>query len=212
MLLLYQVSTKADDSMKYKMDIEKLIRDDGFIYTKDVVTAGIHKSNIKSLVESGELVREARGIYSVSSQISDEFSLLQSRCKKGIFSYGTALYFHGLSDRFPAMISMTIPQTYNVYYLQQELLNVEFHRVKPELWKVGIIEGTSPQGYKILLYDKERCICDMIKDKKKSDPQIFKQCLIEYFSSSNKNTLKLMKYAKIFGIEEKVETYMEVLV
>lgn len=143
--------------------------------------------------------------------MSDEFALLQSRCKKGIFSYGTALYFHGLSDRFPQMISMTVPKNYNVFYLKEELLHVEFHRIKPSLWDIGIIEINSPQGGKIKIYNKERCICDIIRNRKRTDPQIFTQALKGYFASKDRDNIQLIEYAKKFHIENKVQEYMEIL-
>ena len=143
--------------------------------------------------------------------INDEFVLLQSRCKKGVFSYGTALYFHGLSDRFPQMVSMTVPKTYNVFYLKEELFHVEFHRIKPSLWSLGTMEMISPQGGKIIVYDRERCICDMIRSRKKADPQVFRQAVKGYFSSKERDNIRLMEYAKKFHIVEKVQEYMEIL-
>ena len=90
--------------------LKKLVRENGYLYTKDVTNAGIRREYLKKYLEEGSLIRESRGIYSFADSINDEFVLLQSRCKKGVFSYGTALYFHGLSDRFPQMISMTVPK------------------------------------------------------------------------------------------------------
>lgn len=191
--------------------IRQLTRDDGFLYTKDVTDAGFRREQLKRMMAYGLLIQEARGIYSFTDEWTDEFVLLQIRCKKGIFSYGTALYFHGMSDRFPTSISMTIPKTYNAYYLQSELTNTEFHRVKPEWWNIGITEMPSPQGGTIRVYDKERCICDIIRNRKCTDPQIFIQALKEYFSSKNRNTLHLIEYATQFNIREKVQMYMEVL-
>lgn len=193
------------DSMK------KLLRQDGFLYTKDVVNAGIRKEALKRFLDDGSLVREARGIYSFSDRFSDEFVLLQAKCKKGIFSYGTALYFHGMSDRFPNMISLTVPKSYNVYYLQTKLSHVKFHRVKAEWWGIGIMEMTSPQGGLIRVYDKERCICDMLRDRKNTDPQVFSQAVKGYFSSKNYDMIRLMEYASHFHLEEKIQEYMEIL-
>lgn len=191
--------------------LKKITRENGYLYTKDVTDAGIRRERLKRYLEEGLLIRESRGIYSFSDTLSDEFVLLQSRCKKGIFSYGTALYFHGLSDRFPQRIVMTVPKTYNVFYLKEELLNVEFHRIKPILWDIGIMEMASTQGGKIRVYDKERCICDAIRDRKKMDPQIYIQAVKEYFALKERDYIRLIKYAQIFRIEEKVQEYMEVL-
>lgn len=191
--------------------LKKIVRDNGYLYTKDVTKAGIRREYLKKYLDRGSLIRESRGIYSFADSMSDEFALLQSRCKKGIFSYGTALYFHGLSDRFPQMISMTVPKNYNVFYLKEELLHVEFHRIKPSLWDIGIIEINSPQGGKIKIYNKERCICDIIRNRKRTDPQIFAQALKGYFASKDRDNIQLIEYAKKFHIENKVQEYMEIL-
>ena len=191
--------------------LKNLVRDDGFLYTRDVTKVGIRREQLRKYVNEGRLIKESRGIYSFADSMGDEFVLVQTRCRKGVYSYGTALYFHGLSDRFPSMVSMTVPQNYNVFYLKKELFNVEFHRIKPSLWGVGIIEMESPQGGRIFVYDKERCICDLIRGHNHTDPQIFRQAMKEYFADKNKDLIRLMEYADLFHISEKVNQYMEVL-
>ncbi len=191
--------------------LRKLVRKNGYLYTKDVTSAGIRREHLKRYLDEGSLIRESRGIYSFKDSISDEFVLLQIRCKKGIFSYGTALYFHGLSDRFPQMISITVPKTYNVFYLKEELFQVEFHRIKPSLWNIGMMEMVSPQGGEITVYNRERCICDIIRNRKRTDPQVFTQAVKRYFSSQNRDNILLMEYAQKFHIEEKIQEYMEIL-
>ena len=203
--------SKRGDAMTDLDSLKKLARENGYLYTKDVTGAGIRREKLKRYTDEGSLIRESRGIYSFADSINDEFVLLQSRCKKGIFSYGTALYFHGLSDRFPQMVSMTVPKNYNVFYLKEELLHVEFHRIKPSLWSIGIMEMASPQGGKIMVYDRERCICDIIRGRKKTDPQVFSQAVKGYFTSKDCDNIRLMKYAKEFHIEGKVQEYMEIL-
>ena len=89
--------------------------------------------------------------------------------------------------------------------------NVDFHRTIPSLWNVGITETISPQGGKIKIYDKERCICDTIRIRRQTDPQIYSQAIKGYFSSKESNYIRLMEYAKKFHIEKKVEEYMEIL-
>ena len=191
--------------------LKKLVTENGYLYTQDATEAETRREQLKKYLDSGTLIRESRGIYSFADSTNDEFVLLQSRCKKGIFSYGTALYFHGLADRFPQMVSMTVPKTYNVFYLKEELFHVEFHRIKPSLWDIGITEMISPQGGKITVYDRERCICDMIRNHKQTDPQVFVQALKGYFSSNERDDIRLQEYARQFRIMEKMQMYMEIL-
>ena len=65
-------------------------------------------------------------------------------------------------------------------------------------------------GAELRVYDKERSICDLIRDKQAMDMQLYIQAIQEYFKLAN-NARKLLKYGKKFGIEEKIRTYMEVL-
>ena len=107
---------------------------------------------------------------------------------------------------------MTVPKTYNVFYLKEELFHVEFHRIKPSLWSIGMMEMVSPQGGKIMVYDRERCVCDMIRSRKRTDPQVFGQALKGYFVSKARDNIRLMEYARKFHIEEKVQEYMEIFI
>ena len=61
-----------------------------------------------------------------------------------------------------------------------------------------------------MLYDKERCLCDLVIEKNEIDKQLYVQAIKEYFKE-NYDVRKLVKYAKVFGIEEKIRDYMEVL-
>ena len=62
-----------------------------------------------------------------------------------------------------------------------------------------------------MVYNKERCICDMIRSRKQADPQLFSQSVRGYFASKERDNIRLMEYAKSFHIEEKVQEYMEIL-
>lgn len=198
--------------MRVEEQIKELVRKDGFLYTKDVVAAGIRKEKLKELLEEGLLMREARGIYSFSDQLTDEFTLIQVRCRKGIYSHETALFFHGLTDQPPLQIAVTIPTGYCVNRIKEDFPHINFHRIKGSLWRVGITEQISPQGGAIYLYDKERCVCDIIREKEKTDPQVFKQSITEYFKDKERDSIRLMEYAKQFGITKKIREYMDMLI
>jgi predicted transcriptional regulator of viral defense system len=183
---------------------------DGIITTKQIEEAGISRTIIKSFLEVKFLIKESQGIYSLSDRLIDEYKLMQVRSEKIIFSYGTALYLLGMSDRVPHIIDVTVPQGYNVSRIKKDHASIRFHYIKKELWDLGIMSIKTPMGAIVKVYDKERCICDLIRDKKEMDMQLYTQAVKEYFKLEN-NARKLLKYGKKFGIEEKIRTYMEVL-
>ena len=188
----------------------KAAENDGIIRTRDVEEMGIYRGYLKDMVDSGSLVRESKGIYTVTSDTPDEYSLIQSRSDRLIFSYGTALYLLGMSDCVPSIIDVTVPQGYNVSRIKKSYPSIRFHYVKPDVLFEGVKTVITPQGYRVKVYDEERCLCDLIKDKKKIDKQLFTQAVKEYFAGSH-SSRKLLKMAKLFGVEDDIRMYMEVL-
>ena len=188
----------------------KAAENDGIIRTRDVEEMGINRGYLKDMVDSGSLVRESKGVYTVTSDTPDEYYLIQSRSDKLFFSYGTALFLLGMSDRVPSIIDVTVPQGYNVSRIKKTYPALRFHYVKPEVLLEGVKTVITPQGYQVKVYDEDRCLCDLIKDKKKVDKQLFTQAIKEYFAGSH-SARKLLKMARLFGVEEDTRIYMEVL-
>ncbi|MBR3917280.1 MAG: abortive infection protein, partial [Clostridia bacterium] len=108
------------------------------------------------------------------------------------------------------IFDITLPRGTNVSRLKKDNINLRCHYVDKELYEIGITETVSPQGARVKLYDKERCICDLIRNKDQVDIQIYTQAIKCYFKS-NPDSRKLLKYGKVFGIVDKIRTYMEVL-
>ena len=182
----------------------------GYIRTSDVETSGISRPMIKKYLDAGRLEQVRKGLYVLTDGFADEFALLQVQSSKAIYSYGTALYLWGLSDRTPHIFDMTFPRGTNVSRLKKDNANLRCHYVDKEIYEMGITETVSPQGATVKLYDKERCICDLIRNKDQVDIQLYSQAIKDYFKSKPDNR-KLLKYGKAFGIVDKIRTYMEVL-
>lgn len=182
----------------------------GYIRTFQIEELGVSRPMIKRYRESGMLEQVSRGIYSIASEIPDEYVVVQKHCNKAIFSYGTALYLWGMSDRTPHIFDITVPQGTHTSHLKRINEDIRCHYVKSDFYEIGKTQTISPQGGNVLLYDKERCICDLIRDKGKIEMQLYSQAIKEYFKGKC-NQRKLLKYSKIFKIEDKVRAYMEVL-
>ena len=76
---------------------------------------------------------------------------------------------------------------------------------------MGAIEIKTPLGSQVKCYNMERCICDIVSERKSVDKQIFTDAIIGYFKSRDKNIRNLIKYSKLLGIEDEIRKYMEVL-
>lgn len=194
--------------MGYENKILNLFKN-GYLNTKDVVNNNIPRTYLTKLVKEGKIERISRGVYAKKNVLVDEFVVLQSKSKNAIYSNTTALYLYGFSNRIPIKYDITINNGYNGT-LQKDN-NVNLFYTKKELLDLGVINYKLDSGNIIRVYDLDKTICDIIKNKKKMDVEIFNKAIREYFYSRKKNTLKLYEYAKKMNIYNKVRDTFEVL-
>ena len=194
--------------MGYENKILNLFKN-GYLTTKDVVNNSIPRTYLTKLVKEGKIERISRGVYAKKNVLVDEFVVLQSKSKNAIYSNTTALYLYGFSNRIPIKYDITINNGYNGT-LQKDN-NVNLFYTKKELLDLGVINYKLDSGNIIRVYDLDKTICDVIKNKKKIDAEIFNKAIREYFYSKKKNTLKLYEYAKKMNIYNKVRDTFEVL-
>ena len=194
----------------YDKIIEIARQNNNIFKTKMVVDEGIRKERIKELLDNGKIRKLGGGFYMLEGAFVDRFYELQLRCPKAIYSYGTAAYLHGLIDKIPDELEATFPRGYNASRLDLRY-DVRFHFIAEEYYKMGIIEINSPFGNPIRVYDKERVVCEFIKNKARSNIQVWGSILNAYFKRRDKDLKKLIKYAKAFHILDELEMYVELL-
>ena len=111
----------------------------------------------------------------------------------------------------PIVYVMTVMVGDNVSRVKSVKDNVIFKYVKKDYYGIGKTTATSPFGREISVYDKERTMLDLIRDKNRIDTQVFSESMKFYFSSKDKNLLKLSKYAIQMNMEQLLRQYTEVL-
>ena len=165
---------------------------------------GNSKYQIKKMIDSNKLIKLKRGLYSVFDELEDELFINQKDNKFLIYSNETALYLHNLVDRYPTCLSVT---TKRGYHLRNKKLKVYY--VDNEVLELGVITLDSMQGNTIRVYDLERTICDVIKNKNRIDQQTYIQGLQSYFLYGSPNLNKLLNYSRKMNIVKKVMTVVE---
>ena len=61
------------------------------------------------------------------------------------------------------------------------------------------------------MYDLERTVCDLIRNRNSVEIQDFTLVLKSYVTRKDKNLNRLMEYAKLFRVQNVLRNYMEVL-
>lgn len=194
--------------MNYENKILNLFNN-GFLRNKDLVDNNIPSVYLTRLVNNNVIERVSRGLYVRTNSLPDYLVILQNKSKNAIYSNLTALYLYGFSDRLPIKYDITVNSGYNGSL--QEVDNVNLFYTKKELFNLGEIVYRLDSGNLIKVYDLERTICDVIKNKNRLDQELVNKALRKYFYSKEKNTLKLYEYAKKMKIYKKVRSVFEIL-
>lgn len=195
--------------MNYRKQIEIHLKKSGGIIT----SAYCRENNIPTvylsrLAKEGKLFRVQKGIYIIEDGDYDEYYFFQYQYKKAIFSYETALFLLGVTDKIPWRIDVTV---YNGYKFneKQDTLNINY--VKKSIYNLGIIQKKTMFGNIVNVYSYERILCDFISNKEKMDTEVYVKLIRSYSKYKDKDIHSLYEIARKMGIEDKVREVMEVV-
>ena len=181
----------------------------GSATTAQIEAAGVDRVHIKGLVADGYIVRERRGVYALPDFVEDDMVRLQSKYPKGVFSLGTALWLHKITDRTPIRYSLTFPRGYHVASLKNEDIDCVF--AKKELWGIAIIKVKNSFGDTVRAYDMEKTICDILRKYGSLDVQLITDALRQFVARRDKDLNRLSRYAALLRVEKPLRRYLEVL-
>lgn len=181
---------------------------------KDLQNQGFSNYQIQNLVAKGGLYFIDKGIYSTTSDVN-YLEVITKKHPNAIFTLKTACYCYGLID--------TLDEPY-VIATKQKDRKIKDEKIKQIFMKDNLYEiGVSQikfQNVNIRIYDLERLLIDVVRNKKNMDFDDYKKIIESYRKLSrilNKRKLELylpnFKDAKIIKrIEEEVYNKKEGLV
>ena len=196
--------------IKYPNEQAKILTDtikqimntnNGMLSKRMIEPLNISRQYLSIMENNNDIEKVSRGIYLSPNAFEDSYFSFQQKYKKAIFSHMNALYFYGMTEEFPYNYTVTVPQSYHVDTVNEKC-NVFY--VSDDIYELGIVEIETPNGNKVRVYDKERCICDIIRSKGRMDSEQVKKTIKQYMQSRDKDIAKLSEYSKKIGINKKV--------
>lgn len=193
--------------------VQKITTAGGIATSAELKAMGFSPGLISYAYEKDLIDKLTRGVYCTLEVYEDDFAAICARWRKCIISHASALYLNGLSDRLPAVLNVTVPYGYNPSSLNKEFPGVDIHRVKPELYSLGLTEIKSPAGNLVKCYDTERAVADLIKERSHggADAQLIRDSIAGYFKKEDKNLPKLASMCEALGVRDELQVYLEVL-
>lgn len=123
--------------------------------------------------------------------------------------YGYALFYYKYSDRTPVEWHITIDKNTSRQRTKVDYPLIKAYRVESELLPLGETEGEI-DSQKVRIYNRDRTICDVLRNMNKMDKEIFNKAIQGYVKDPQKNIQNLMQYAKALRVQKRVKDIIEV--
>ena len=190
--------------------LEKLLSaNGGYITRKQVDSHKIPSWFLTDFVRKQCLVKIDKGFYAQEQWIRDDYLVFQYKYPKFIFSHVSALFLHGLTDQLPDYFEVTGPKNYRPFSPNPSVtIHTDSH---DESYRLGVCKIKTSLGHLVECYNMERTLCDIIKNSRKIDAEIFGKALRLYAKSKGKSIRNLLHYAQVLKIENKVAELMTVV-
>lgn len=121
----------------------------------------------------------------------------------------TALFHYKYNDRNPSEWNIAIDKNISRQRTQIGYPFIKAYRVEPTLLFIGETEGEF-DFVPVRIYDRDRTICDVLRNMNKMDKEIFNKAVQYYVVDPKKNIPNLMQYAKALRVQKRAKDLIEV--
>ena len=178
-------------------------------YNFTMTTAQLNKEklyyrDIQRMLDEGLIEKVKRGYYHwIEDYGTSEVALINSLFPDAVFCMETALFYYKYSDRNPAEWNITVDKNTSRQRTNIDYPFVKAYRVEPALLSLGETDGII-EFTKVRIYDRDRTVCDVLRNMSKIDKEIFNKAIQNYVKDHQKNIPNLMEYAKALRVQKKV--------
>ena len=116
----------------------------------------------------------------------------------------TALFYYGYSDRNPAEWNISIDKNISRQRTKIDYPFIKAYRVEPTILTIGETKGKIDSN-EVRIYDRDRTICDVLRNMNKMDKEIFNKSIQNYIKDPKKNIPNLMQYSKELRVQKRVK-------
>lgn len=180
-------------------------KNDYIMTTAQLASYRIYYADIQQLLKEGFVEKIKRGYYHwIETYDEQEVKIINRLFPDAVLCMETALFYYQYSDRTPSQWSLTIDKNVSRSRTNIDYPFVKAYRVEPVLVPLGETKG-SIDFVDVRIYDRDRSICDVLRNMNKMDKEIFNKAIQGYVKDSQKNIPNLMEYAKVLRIQKRVK-------
>ena len=193
------------DQQKIRVLQEMFSQHDYIMTTAELKAEKLYYADIQQLIREGFIEKVKWGYYHWINEFEgSEIVIIKRLFPDAILCMETALFYYKYSDRNPAEWNIAIDKNASRQRTKIDYPFIKAYRVEPALLTVGETKGEIDET-DIRIYDRDRTICDVLRNMNKMDKEIFNKAIQNYVKDPKKNIPNLMQYAKALRVQKRVK-------
>lgn len=186
--------------------LRKVFSDYNYIMTTAQLKAEkLQYRDIQRMLEAGIIEKVKRGYYHwIDFYDGSEIIIINYLFPDAVLCMETALFYYRYSDRNPSEWNITIDKNTSRSRTNIDYPFVKAYRVESALVTLGETTGKI-DSIDVRIYDRDRTICDVVRNMNKMDKEIFNKAIQGYVKDPKKNIPNLMEYAKVLRIQKRAK-------
>lgn len=191
--------------------LTNLFRPAATVRSRDLVAAGITRSEISRMLASGRIERVARGLYALPGYRGSEHQVLATVARRSpgvVFCLLTALRFHDLTTQAPFEVWIGIGNKSHPPRIDYPKLRVV--RFSDAGLRLGV-EKRKVDGVPIQVTGVARTVADCFKFRGKVGLDVALEALRDVLRSKQATSDELWHYAKLDRVGNVMRPYLEAI-
>jgi predicted transcriptional regulator of viral defense system len=183
----------------------------GVLRSRDLERLGVSRTSVGALLESGDLLRVARGVYvPATHELTEKHSLAVAcaRVPHGIICLLSALAFHGLTVQNPSSVWMAIAPS--ARKPAPSMPPIRIARFSGPALTSGI-EIHRTEGVRIRVYSVAKTVADLFKYRNKIGTDVAVEALRETLRTRRASMNEIVRAAKICRVSRVMKPYLEAI-
>jgi len=189
----------------------KLARSRGLLRAREAAAAGVDRSTLARLCDSGLLERLERGLYGLPAAAVREhvdLEIVAKRVPQAVFCLLTALRLHGLGTQQPRRVWISLPR--GVHRPTLQFPPLEVIHVQPELHRLQV-ESRRSGPIRLKVYGVEKTLVDCFRHRRRLGMEPVLEALKDAISQRRLNVDELWRQAQAQRMQRVMTPYLEAL-
>ena len=156
-------------------------------------------------VRDGDTIRIKRGVYATAEQLADTMIDVEAIVPGGVLCLFSAWNVYRLTTSLPQAYHIAVKRGRKITL--PDFPKIELHHITDTMFDIGVKEQ-NVSGYRIQIYDKERCVCDAVKYRNKVGMDVCAEVVNSYLELPDRNISLLFDYADKLRVRRILEQYI----